>query len=180
MGLHSPSTSGLIKLLTGHQASLRAFIVSLMPGSTDVDDVLQDTNVVLWEKLEDFEQGTNFLAWAFAIARNTVKAHWRQSKRDSSPQLNPTIIDAITATWLGSDSENPSSKQQALDHCLETLKPNERDLIDARYASSESLENQVQEIGRSAQSIRVSLFRIREKLRQCVNARMQLKEGGAL
>jgi hypothetical protein len=29
-----------IKLLTEHQANLRAFIVSLMPGSPDVADVL--------------------------------------------------------------------------------------------------------------------------------------------
>ncbi len=38
-----------IKLLTEHQASLRAFIVSLMPGSpdvADVADVLQETNVI--------------------------------------------------------------------------------------------------------------------------------------
>ncbi|MFT5633595.1 MAG: RNA polymerase sigma-70 factor (ECF subfamily) [Rubritalea sp.] len=37
-----------IKLLTEHQANLRAFIVSLMPGSPDVADVLQETNVILW------------------------------------------------------------------------------------------------------------------------------------
>ena len=37
-----------IKLLTEHQANLRAFIVSLMPGSPDVADVLQETNVIPW------------------------------------------------------------------------------------------------------------------------------------
>lgn len=54
MGLHSDSTHEFIKLLTGHQPSLRAFIVSLLPGSDDIDDILQDTNVVLWEKMDNF------------------------------------------------------------------------------------------------------------------------------
>jgi len=33
-----------VKLLTGHQAQLRAFIVSLSSGSPEVDDILQETN----------------------------------------------------------------------------------------------------------------------------------------
>lgn len=44
-----------VTLMTKHQANLRAFIVSLMPGSRDVDDVLQDTNAVLWQKRARFE-----------------------------------------------------------------------------------------------------------------------------
>mgnify|MGYP000113776971 CR=1 FL=1 len=35
-----------------------------MPGMDGVDDVLQETNVVLWEKRATFEPGTNFRAWA--------------------------------------------------------------------------------------------------------------------
>ena len=33
-----------VKLMTEHQGNLRAFIVSLMPGSPDVPDVLQEPN----------------------------------------------------------------------------------------------------------------------------------------
>ncbi|MFM1560763.1 MAG: hypothetical protein ACKJSK_15730 [Roseibacillus sp.] len=39
-----------VKLMTEHQGNLRAFIVSLMPGSPDVGDVLQESNAALWEK----------------------------------------------------------------------------------------------------------------------------------
>ncbi len=67
-----------------------------MPGSHDIDDVLQDTNVVLWEKMEQFELGSNFQTWAFAVARNMAKAHWKKNKRDWSPALNQSIIEAIS------------------------------------------------------------------------------------
>ncbi|MBT8037277.1 MAG: sigma-70 family RNA polymerase sigma factor [Verrucomicrobiae bacterium] len=179
MGHQSNTTSEFIKLLTGHQSSLRAYIVSLMPGSDDIDDVLQDTNVVLWKKMESFELGTHFQAWAFAIARNMVKANWKNKKRDLSPVLNQTVIDAVAQTWFQRDATHPSAKQAALDRCLKTLRESERALIDARYQSPKSLEKHAKVIGRSAESIRVSLFRIREKLRQCVQKRMATIEGGA-
>ena len=41
------------------QAALHAYIISLMPGIDGVDDVLQETNIVLWEKRKSFEPGTN-------------------------------------------------------------------------------------------------------------------------
>ena len=180
MESHPSSTSDFIKLLTGHQASLRAFIVSLMPGSSDVDDVLQDTNVVIWEKMESFELGTNFQAWAFTIARNMIKAYWKKAQRDQSLALNPAIIDSIVENWLKPNSKQTTQKQAALNHCLATLKQAERDLIDIRYAKTTSIKHQARDLNRSSASIRVSLFRIREKLRCCVQARLAISEGGAV
>lgn len=175
MGLHSEETHHFVKLLTGHQAALRAFIVSLIPGSSDVQDVLQDTNVVLWEKMDDYQPGTNFNAWAFAIARNTVKAQLRKTKRNQSPALREDIIHAICDTWYQRAPETTSRKQLALDDCLKTLSGSEQDLISARYHSGDSLETYSKTIGRPTQSLRVSLFRIRAKLRECVKKRLPLK-----
>lgn len=179
MGLHSDSTHEFIKLLTGHQSSLRAFILSLLPGSDDIDDILQDTNVVLWEKMDSFELGTNFQAWAFTVARNMVKAQLRSTKRNQSPSLNPDIIEAISQTWYQSETSSTMKKQRALDACMDKLNDKERNLIQTRYSNTVSLENQAQLLGRSSGSLRVSLFRIREKLRQCVQKRVALMEGGA-
>lgn len=53
--------------LTENQGKIRAYIVTLMPGSPDVGDVLQETNLVLWKSRNRFQPGTNFLAWAFSI-----------------------------------------------------------------------------------------------------------------
>lgn len=178
MGLHSEETHHFVKLLTGHQAALRAFIVSLIPGSSDVQDVLQDTNVVLWEKMDDYETGTNFNAWAFAIARNMIKAQLRKTKRNQSPALREDIIHAICDTWYQREPEATSRKQLALEQCLKALSGSERDLVAARYDSGQSLETYSGIIGRPTQSLRVSLFRIRAKLRDCVKKRLPI-EGDA-
>jgi DNA-directed RNA polymerase specialized sigma24 family protein len=61
-----------VRELTVSQGRIRAFIVSLMPGSPDVGDVLQETNLSLWKSRERFQPNTNFIAWAFTIARLEV------------------------------------------------------------------------------------------------------------
>jgi hypothetical protein len=60
-----------VKLMTEHQGNLRAFIVSLLPGSPDVGDVLQESNAALWEKRAHFEPSTNFLACGPSRSRAT-------------------------------------------------------------------------------------------------------------
>jgi len=58
--------------LTASQGRIRGFIVTLMPGSPDVGDVLQETNLTLWKSRARYRPGTNFLAWAFTVARLEV------------------------------------------------------------------------------------------------------------
>ena len=36
-----------VGLIVRHQTKLRAYIISLMPGDSDVADVLQETNIIL-------------------------------------------------------------------------------------------------------------------------------------
>lgn len=57
-----------LQLLTSHQSRIYAYILSLVFDRTQADDLLQETNAVLWRKAEEFETGTNFVAWAFQIA----------------------------------------------------------------------------------------------------------------
>lgn len=75
--------------LTANQSRIRAFLVSMMPGSPDVADVLQETNIVLWKSRGRYKPGTNFLAWASTIARLEVlhyrmEAHARETGKKAS------------------------------------------------------------------------------------------------
>jgi len=41
---------------------MRSYIISLLPGSPDVRDVLQEVNIVLWEKMNDFGLSLSMLS----------------------------------------------------------------------------------------------------------------------
>lgn len=175
MGSHSKELHEFVKLLLEHQTALRAYIVSLMPGSDDAEDVLQNTNVVIWEKMSSYQLGTNFQAWIFHIARNMVKAQFRANKRHLSPSMDEDLIHAIDQIWHQRNPRKVTHKQQALDRCLEKLNHNERDLLEVRYTKGNNLEKYAQQVGRPADSLRTSISRIRAKLRNCVQKRLAMK-----
>src|SRR5690606_13108053 len=46
-----------LQLVTRHQASIHGYIRSIAPGAP-ADDILQEANVILWERADTFEPGT--------------------------------------------------------------------------------------------------------------------------
>lgn len=161
--------------ITRFQTRLRAYIISLMPGARGVEDVLQETNIVLWEKRAKFEPGTNFRAWACAIARLEVKAHRRQMYRVAMVMLDDDLADQL-AEPLQSDSERPEEHLQALELCLSKLSEPERELIEHRYYTNATLEEFAMRSRRSSETLRNSLYRIRAALRKCVKDKLAINE----
>lgn len=155
-----------VTLMTKHQANLRAFIVSLMPGSRDVEDVLQNTNAVLWQKRARFKQGTNFIAWAFRIARYEVMCQRNRTKRDGLIVFTDELLDVLTEMEPLQQSEE--EVLTALDGCMAKLKEDQRDLVEARYTPGRSLEQHATVVGRSPGSLRIALHRIRAVLKDCI------------
>lgn len=155
-----------VKLLTLHQGDLRAYIVSLMPGSPDVGDVLQETNLVLWNKREEFEIGSNFIAWSFTIARFQVLQHRRRTKQDGRVEFSDKLIGLLAE--MDPPSVSHEAYLQALDRCMEKLDPKQRSLITCRYTPGRSLQKLADADGVSAGSLRISLMRIRSALKRCI------------
>lgn len=170
MGAEHPhpeeSLQEYVKLMTEHQGNLRAFIVSLMPGSPDVPDVLQETNAALWMKRERFEPGTNFLAWAFQMARYEVHRQHDRTKRLGRLTFSANIVSLLAD--MDAPDESDDELLDALDRCLDKLTDTQRELVRERYTPGRSLEQHATETGRSAGSLRIALLRIRELLKTCV------------
>lgn len=141
---------------------------------SDVDDLLQEINVVLWEKCDEFQSGSDFWAWASQIARFKVLNQVRKYGRER------LVFDDAVLQQLAAMAEQKlqdlDRRRDALDHCLKQLPPAQRQLIDLRYASGQTVELIAASIGRPAGSIRQTLYRIRAALEACVQT--QLTPGG--
>src|SRR5579871_2381594 len=71
-----------IRDLTDLQVRLFAYLVSLLGDIHEARNVLQETNLELWRKSAEFMVGTDFGAWARAIAHYKVLASLRDKRRD--------------------------------------------------------------------------------------------------
>ncbi len=68
--------------LVEHLPAMRAFAMSLTRNSAVADDMVQDTLVKAWTKIDKFEAGTNLRAWLFTILRNTYYSNRRKANRE--------------------------------------------------------------------------------------------------
>ena len=165
-----------VQLVVTHQAALRAFVLSLLPGSPDVDDVIQETNAEIWRKRGEFRIGTNFKSWMFSVAKFKVLSSWRDHSRRREWAIPEETLHKLAEQVEEGAFGLTEAKQEALRLCLRQLRPTDRGLILRRYIDQDGLRKLAADIGRSADSLKVSLHRIRVTLRNCMRRKLQSGE----
>jgi RNA polymerase sigma-70 factor (ECF subfamily) len=165
-----------VQLVVSHQGALRAFVLSLLPGFPEVDDVIQEANAEIWKKRGDFRIGTNFKSWMFSVAKFKVMSSWRDRQRCKEWAMPEDTLVKLIERLQTDGVIGDSAKREALQQCLRTLQPADRGLILRRYIGDFSLAELGKEVGRGTGSLKVSLHRIRVVLRTCIRRRIRLEE----
>jgi RNA polymerase sigma-70 factor, ECF subfamily len=161
-------TSEFVQLLTGAQSRLYAYICSLIGTAAGARDVLQETNVVLWDKAHEFDRARPFLPWAYRIAFFQVLAYRKQCAR-SRLVFDEQLVNEVSQEFLRHD-DNHDRQLEALGLCLDKLPRPRRDLIDRRYERGESVDQIARELRKPPNVVSASLYRIRKMLLECIEA----------
>jgi len=163
-----------VRLLTEHQALVRAFIISLLPGAPGVDDVIQETNMVLWRKRGDFEPGTNFKAWALTIARFQAMTHSRVLRQRHWVTLDDDVAEMVAGDLEASVAAVREERRiEALRGCIDKLRDSDRELLMQRYWHKTRLQDFAVVSGRSLSGLKVQLHRLRAALKRCVTSKLE-------
>lgn len=72
-----------LRLYSRHHYRIPAYIYTLVPHRADAEDLLQETSIILWEKFEQFDPGSDFLAWACQVAFWKFGNHRKRFARDA-------------------------------------------------------------------------------------------------
>lgn len=155
-----------VQLFTRHQRRLFLHILAQVPHPVDAEEILQETNVIAWSKFRQFQLGTNFLAWATQIATFEIMKY-RSRRRRERLQFSEEFLNAVAAESLV-QSEELELRRAALANCLQKLRPQDRELIQQRYAPGESGKALASTLGRPPNSVYQSLGRIRRSLLECI------------
>jgi RNA polymerase sigma-70 factor (ECF subfamily) len=161
---HSDGAFEVQKLFVKHSSAIRSFILSLVPDFDLADDILQEVFVVVTERADTFEIGTNFVAWARQIARNKLMS--AQQKYRSSAQILSS--DTIEALVVQMPDEDESDQVDVLRDCLGKLAPRAEQVTRMRYHEHRKPAEIAREIGWTAAAVYVALSRARTFLRHCV------------
>jgi RNA polymerase sigma-70 factor, ECF subfamily len=162
-----------IALITQSQAGLQSFIRTLVPNSSHTADILQNTNIAIWQKAEDFQDGTSFMAWACRIAYFEV-LNFRRRMRKEQQIFSDELVEALAIdqqVW----SAKSSDRESALRECLDRISGKHRRLLERRYAARGSVKRVAADEGKSVNAISQMLFRLRTALGDCIERRMNLE-----
>lgn len=167
---HHDTTEQFVQQLISCQTHVYTYILSLLGDRDLADEVLQETNLVLWRKADEFEPGTEFGAWACTIARFQVLAQRQKLARDHLV-FDDDVLDLVAERAAERLADMPA-RQRALRRCLSTLSEDQRKMLLARYAENGSVARIAEELGRSAPSVSQTLYRVRQLLVQCIERRL--------
>lgn len=137
---------------------------------------MQKSNVILWEKEEEWDRTRPFLPWALGIARFTVMAHFRDRGRERLI-FDSDVMEAMER-HLSVEAEKTPDRISALRTCMGKIDDAPREALKAHYVAGLSMVELAGAMGRSVSGVKSLLMRLRQKLAECIQREMDNPEGG--
>jgi RNA polymerase sigma-70 factor (ECF subfamily) len=159
-----------------HEPDLRRFIRSLLPTWTAVDEVVQQSAIVIWRKFDQYDPDTNFMKWACVIARFEALAYRRKMARDRLV-FREDILE-LMADEGTEEIDSRQAEHEALESCLREMPEKQRRLLTLAYTPGVKVTELAKEAGSTAAAFYMRLSRLRRGLAKCVESKT-LQPGGA-
>lgn len=156
-----------LRLFTSVQPALRRFVGYHLPGGRqqEIEDVLQETALVLWRKFALYDPDKSFTSWALGIAHHEL----RHSRRSLSRQ--PLALDEKTSELLARRAEMTpglDGRRSRLDHCMSKLDARSREALTLYYEKEFSTAQIAETFRVTVNMVRLLLFRTRNSLARCM------------
>jgi RNA polymerase sigma-70 factor (ECF subfamily) len=155
-----------LKVFLKHQDELRAFINALERQVSAREDLFQEVSLTLMKNFENYDQDLPFNRWAKGVARNVLLNHWKKVGR-SKVLFNEEVMEIISESFEKVEKES-SSHQKALGVCFEKLPEKSREVLNHKYRDNMSVEEIADKYNGKFEAIKKMLFRLRSKLRHCI------------
>ncbi|MBI3856316.1 MAG: sigma-70 family RNA polymerase sigma factor [Planctomycetes bacterium] len=161
------------------QGRLRAMISNVCPPGIDPDEIAHLAFVEAFRKIDQYTPNTRFFAWLATIARLLVLVELRKLRREARSRENylGRVVGQVIEAELEAGSELDEQRVRALRGCVSALPDHLREVVQLRYDRDASIDNISRKVGKSSGAVKVQLFDIRRKLRECVNRKLALQRG---
>jgi RNA polymerase sigma-70 factor (ECF subfamily) len=169
------ATEEFLRLYSVNQRQIYSFIGTFFRDAADIDEVLQETSIVLWSKFTEFHADGDFLRWAFGIARLEVLRQLRIRNKRGTP-FDARLVDLL-AEERYRQLDHLDHRRDALKHCLEKLSHRDRMLVDDCYRPGALIKDVAARLQRPANAVYQSLARIRRTLYECIDRTLSVNGG---
>lgn len=158
-------------LVDRHLPAIRAFIALKAPYSHLVDELAHEAFVWAFRHIGEFKAGTSLRAWLRAIANNLLRAEFQRMGRE---QKNLSRYHEARLVELQKQAQHlgQADEADALQGCWQNLPDTMRRLLEMKYGEGASTADMAGTFERSMEWVRITLFRVRGQLRECVERKL--------
>jgi RNA polymerase sigma-70 factor (ECF subfamily) len=150
----------LEELYLGYHRRLARFLSRFTPRYENVEEIINDTFMVVWQNAKDFRSASQVSTWIIGIAyRTALKSFRRQKNHTGTASLEDYPEQTVDPTL---DAEI----QDWLKHGLSRLPIEQRLTLELAYHMGHSLEEIAVITECPVGTVKARMFHAREKLRQ--------------
>jgi RNA polymerase sigma-70 factor (ECF subfamily) len=163
-GVAEGSRRALEELYLGYHRRLARFLARFIPRYENVEEIINDTFMVVWKSAKDFRNASQVSTWIMGIAYRTALKSVRRQKNHATEQNIDDYPDQST---------DPSDEADLIDWLaqgLERLPLEQRLTLELAYQMGHSLEEIAVITGSPVGTIKARMFHAREKLRRSLPA----------
>ncbi|MBN1393996.1 MAG: sigma-70 family RNA polymerase sigma factor [Pirellulales bacterium] len=150
------------------QSRVYGYIATFLANRADVEDLFQQTSLVLWKKRSQYDSSRAFVPWAIGIAHNEVRNFIRRSDR-KGVYLSEAVVERLAETRHAT-AGRIESRLQRLAECMDELTGEQRKLIEVCYVGRKPIRAIAEERRIEPAAFYKRLDRVRWALIDCMNA----------
>ena len=160
--------SAYADLVRRHQRFVFTLALRFAKNREDAEEIAQDCFIKAYRSLAAFEGQAKFSTWLYRIVYTTAMTFLRKKRLDTTSIDDEDGFLQIESQSSAYDINNVENKSRSfyLNQAIEQLLPDDAAIITLFYKGEQSLEEIAQALGMEANTVKVKLFRARQRLKE--------------
>ena len=159
--------SAYADLVKRHQRFVFTLAMRFAKSREDAKEIAQDCFVKAYRSLESFQRQSKFTTWLYSIVYTTAMTTLRKKRIATDSIDDEETFIQVENKPSGYDENNVENKSRSfyLSQAIDQLLPDDATIITLFYKGEQSLEEIAQTMGIEANTVKVKLFRARQRLK---------------
>jgi RNA polymerase sigma factor (sigma-70 family) len=160
--------SAYADLIKRHQRFVFTLAMRFSKTREDAEEIAQDCFIKAYRSLESFQRQSKFTTWLYSIVYTTAMTTLRKKRVATDSIDDEETFIQIENKISGYDENNVENKSRSfyLSQAISQLLPDDATIITLFYKGEQSLEEIAQAMGMEANTVKVKLFRARQRLKE--------------
>lgn len=172
--------SAYTDLVKRHQRFVFTLAMRFAKGREDAEEIAQDCFIKAFRSLASFQGQSKFSTWLYSIVYTTAMTFLRKKRVATDSIDDENTFIQVESRESGYDTNNIENKSRSfyLNQAIAQLLPDDATIITLFYKGEQSLEEIAQALGMETNTVKVKLFRARQRLKEKLehNLKQEVKE----